>query len=407
MTLRFCSSLAVALSLIVAARAQQNPAPAPVPEAPAPAAPASAVTVTTAAPETSTNAVAKPAAKKKSTKAAKKKNATPKKSATSKKAAKADSTATPVNKGISRTEVNPPETATVKQEAVNVRGRPSFIGEVITKLKKGETVTVLEEITLSKPKKDEPAKWLKISLPTNTPVWVFAEYIDANKTVVPKKLNLRAGPGENFSPIGIMKKGDTIKDLRKVNDWIEIEAPAGAFAYVSADLIDRKGASSPEIAATPAPAASEPAKPVETTPVPEPEPAVKTPTETVETPKPAEPAPAAPAPTPTPEPAPAAVPQEIVVKRIVKREGTLKRAINIQAPTDYRLEGLDGKETINYLTSPEEQKLDEKTKKMVTVPKIDLKPYIGKRVIVTGEEAMDRRWALTPILTIETIDVEQ
>jgi uncharacterized protein YgiM (DUF1202 family) len=298
-------------------------------------------------------------------------------------------------------EINPPETATVKQEAVNVRGRPSFIGEVITKLKKGETVSLLEEITLSKPKKDEPAKWYKISLPTNTPVWVFAEFIDANKTVIPKKLNLRAGPGENFSPVGIMKKGDSIKDLRKVNDWIEIEAPSGAFAYVSADLIDRKGA--PEVAVAPAPApAAEPAKPAETTTVPEPEPAAKPAVETPEPPKPAEPAAVA-----APEPAPAAVPQEIIVKRVVKREGTLKRAINIQAPTDFRLEGLDGKETINYLASPEEQKLDEKTKKMVMVPKFDLKLYIGKRVIITGEEALDRRWALTPILTIETIELEQ
>src|SRR5689334_12979685 len=67
---------------------------------------------------------------------------------------------------------NPPATAKVKQEAVNVRGQASFIGEVITHLKKGETVTVLEEIALKKPKKDEPAKWAKILMPTNTPVWV-------------------------------------------------------------------------------------------------------------------------------------------------------------------------------------------------------------------------------------------
>lgn len=407
MTLRFCSTFAAAFALVFAAHAQQNPAPAvPVPDAPAPAASASNAIAPVSAEASSTNSakgeVKAKAKKKVSTKAApKKKTATTavKKPAT---AAASDSQAT----SVTRTEVNPPEAGTVKQEAVNVRGRPSFIGEVITKLKKGENVTVLEEITLAKPKKDEPAKWLKIALPNNTPVWVFAEYIDANKAVIPNKLNLRAGPGENFSPIGIMKKGETVKDLRKVNDWIEIEAPAGAFAYVSAEFIDRKGAAPlPEVAATAPPVTPEPEKPVETATVPAPEEAPKVATEPVEPAKPAEPV-VAPAPAPV-EPAPAPAPQEIIVKRVVKREGTLKRAINIQAPTDYRLEGLDGKETINYITSPEEQKMDEKTKKMVTVPKIDLKPYIGKRVIITGEEAMDRRWALTPILTVETIDLEQ
>ncbi len=398
MNLRFCSTFAVVLSLICAARAQQNPPAAPVPDAPAPAAPAAAPTtvpVETSAP--ATNAVAKPAAKKKAAaKTTKKKAAKP---AAKKTAGNGANSGSQTNKAITRVEVNPPQTGTVLQDAVNVRGRPSFLGEVITKLKKGENVTVLEEITLAKTKKNEPAKWLKISLPTNTPVWVFAEYIDANKTVVPNKLNLRAGPGENFSPIGTMKKGDVIKDLRKVNEWIEIEAPSTAFAYVSAEFIDRKGAA-PELAVQPAPPA-EPVKPVEST-VPPAEPAPKPPVETAEAPKPAEPAPA---PAPAPEPAPA--PQEVSVKRIAKREGTLKKAINIQAPTDYRLEGLDGKETINYVTSPEEQKMDEKTKKMVTVPKIDLRPYVGKKVIITGEEALDRRWELTPILTVESIELEQ
>jgi hypothetical protein len=411
MTLRFCSTLAVALSVAVAAHAQQNPAGTPVPEPAAPAAPAPApaaapvaAPAVDATPTTNSVPKAKAATKMKTTTAKKpvvKKKTVAKPAA----AAKPATSGTETNKSVTRIEVNPPEAGTVKQDAVNVRGRPSFIGEVITKLKKGESVSVLEEISLAKAKKGEPDKWLKIGLPTNTPVWVFAEYIDSSKTVVPKKLNVRAGPGENFSPIGIMQKGETVKELRRVNDWIEIEPPASAFAYVAAEFIDRKGAA-PEVAVTPAPpVAPEAPKPIETT-VPTPEPAVKAAVDAPAEPaKPAEPAPA-PAPAPAPEPV-KEEPKEVVVKRIVKREGTLKRAINIQSPTDYRLEGLDGKENINWVTSPEEQKMDEKTKKMITVPKIDLKPYIGKRVIITGVEALDSRWALTPILTVESIDLEQ
>ncbi len=94
-----------------------------------------------------------------------------------------------------RVPIVPPETGLVKHDAVNVRGQPSFIGEVITKLKKGESVTLLEEISLSKPKKNEPARWFRIAMPSNTPVWINASFIDpSTKTVVPKKLKVRAGP---------------------------------------------------------------------------------------------------------------------------------------------------------------------------------------------------------------------
>src|SRR5690606_12802772 len=98
------------------------------------------------------------------------------------------------------TAITPPETGIVNGQNCNVRGRPSFIGEVITKLNKGEKVTLLEEITLSKTRKDEPANWYKIVMPTNTPVWVSAHFVDPNtKLVLPRKLQVRAGPGENYS----------------------------------------------------------------------------------------------------------------------------------------------------------------------------------------------------------------
>src|SRR5690242_682802 len=54
--------------------------------------------------------------------------------------------------------VNAEELAVVR-ENLNVRGQPSFAGEIITRLKKGEEVTILEEITLEKPKPGQPSKW--------------------------------------------------------------------------------------------------------------------------------------------------------------------------------------------------------------------------------------------------------
>ena len=74
-------------------------------------------------------------------------------------------------------------------------------------------MTVLSQINLDKHKADEPAQWAKIALPASAHVWVCAKYIDAtNNTVLPKKLNLRAGPGENYSVLGVIERGTPVND---------------------------------------------------------------------------------------------------------------------------------------------------------------------------------------------------
>ena len=349
--------------------AQDNTTPQPVPAAPAtttqPAAPS------TPAPE----AKPKPTKKKKTTK-------------TTKPAAKAsDST------GGGKLVYNPPATATVKQEAVNVRGQASFIGEVITHLKKGETVTVLEEITLKKPKKDEPAKWAKIVMPTNTPVWVSGDLVDSASMTASKNLSVRGGPGENYSRVAILPKGTPVKEIRKNKGWIEIEAPTNAVGFVALDFLNVQPATAPVVAAnTPAPETPAPAP----TPAPEPT-AVTTPAAPVaanpnEQPTPSTPANPAEAVASTPAPAPAPeVSNEPPPKRVVTREGTVKKARNIQSPTDYELHDARTGETIEYLMSATADKT--------------LKPYLGMRVLVTGPEMLDARWKDTPIVEVESIEL--
>ena len=131
------------------------------------------------------------------------------------------------------------EVATVKGDRVNVRGQAKLNSEVVTQLKRGEAVTVLEEIEVKKPKKGDPPKWAKILLPANTPVWVYAPYIElTNKTVNIRRLNVRAGPGENYSILGRLDRGTPVKEIRVVENWMEIEAPATACAFVAADLLE-------------------------------------------------------------------------------------------------------------------------------------------------------------------------
>lgn len=327
-----------------------------------------------------------------------------------------------------------PQPGVVTGDNVNVRGKASFTGEVITQLKKGEAVTILEEIKLEKPHPGEPTNWFRIAMPANTPLWTSTLFVDeTNKTVKPNRLNVRSGPGEQFSVVAILEKGTEVKEISRKGDWLEIETPTNAFGFVAADYIGRPDLSAPAPAPaatpketvvepaketvpepakeSPAPAATENTEPAKAAPVeekaaePQPAPAETTPapaTETappVTTPAEATPAPAETTPAPaeaTPAPATVAPEPEPVVasepppRRIVTREGVLTGTFSIQAPSYHALESLDTGRTINYIHSPN--------------PEIKLDAYKGRKIRVTGEEIIDERWK-TPVVELETIRI--
>lgn len=132
------------------------------------------------------------------------------------------------------------DSAVVAEGKINVRGKPSLVGEVITQLERGEKVTILERITNSTAKPDEPTNWAKIKLPPNTPVWVFSPFVKDGLVNV-SRLNVRAGRGENYSVIGRLNRGEAVKPIRTVEEWMEIEQPTNAFAFVDLSLLQVEG----------------------------------------------------------------------------------------------------------------------------------------------------------------------
>src|SRR5580704_3677458 len=174
------------LTVVLADDATPPALPAPPGAQPPPAQTAPAVAP--APPETPAPTTNKPAAKKP------KKNPAPKKKDKSE-----EMTVAPLA-------TNAP--AVSKQNNVNVRAQAHINSEVITRLKQGEAVTVLGEVTLKHPKTDEPAHWARIALPAGTHVWINSSFLDTNQAVKPAKLNMRSGAGENYSVIGTLVKGD-------------------------------------------------------------------------------------------------------------------------------------------------------------------------------------------------------
>ncbi len=345
------------------------------------AAPASTNTVSPAAPSTNAPAAPAPAAK-----AGKKKSA-------GKKAPAA--TAKKKNPALElKTVPLVPGPATVEANHVNVRGQPTLKSEVLTRLNKGQPVTVFEEITRNNSLADEPSAWAKIALPTNTHAWVNSSFIDpTNKTVIPRKLNLRSGPGENYSIIGQLLRGEEVAELGAKGPWTEIQPPTNAYAFVAAQFLKQEA---PGTASAPAEVAS--TTPAEPSTVTEPPAMAAAPTEPPTT-LPSTNAPTEPSATATNAPtelgstnAPAApVAEEPPPKRVVEREGLVRGTGSIQAPTHFGLYNLQNGRLIDYLYTPS--------------PNLDLRRYKGLHIIVTGEEGLEERWGNTPVITIQKIQV--
>jgi len=239
-----------------------------------------------------------------------------------------------------------PGPATVDVKNINVRGQAGLRGEIVAHLNQGDTVTVLDQMNLDKHKAGEPAQWAKIALPASTHVWVFAAFVDAtSKTVLPKKLNLRAGPGENYSVLGVVEHGTPVTEITTKGKWMQIDPPANSYAFVAAMYLQQEA-----VAATPVP----------------------------------QPQPVAPAP---PQP----VIQTIPATRVVTHEGVVGPVASIGAPTAYKLYDPDTYQTIDYLYT--------------TATNLDFSRYDNMRIVATGEEALDIRWKNTPVLTVESIQV--
>ncbi|HUA67675.1 MAG TPA: SH3 domain-containing protein [Candidatus Saccharimonadales bacterium] len=236
--------------------------------------------------------------------------------------------------------------AQVAVKSLSVRAQAGFKGVVIGHVAQGETVTVLSQINLEKHRAGEPAQWAQIALPPGVQVWVFGKYINPDsKTVASSKLNLRAGPSENYGVLGVIERGTPVTEIRTKGPWMEIEPPTNAYAFVAAMYLT-------QVAPPPQPVAEQ---------------------------QQVAPPPSQPGPPPQP------------VNRVVAHEGVVGPVTSPVAPTKYKLYDPNTYETIDYLYT--------------TAPDLDLGRYVNMRIIVTGVEGIDPRWPSSPIIAIQSIQV--
>lgn len=126
----------------------------------------------------------------------------------------------------------------VKSDQANIRAQPTPRSEVVARLRKGQSVSVLGEIDATSPQPGEPRRWARVALPPKSTAWVAANLVDkATHEVKVNGLHLRAGPGRNFSSMGTLPKGTKVTEIRIQEGWMQIEPPAGIAGYVAADLL--------------------------------------------------------------------------------------------------------------------------------------------------------------------------
>jgi uncharacterized protein YgiM (DUF1202 family) len=375
--------LAAALSTSVLAQDATNSAAVMQAPPPEPTPMTTPTVAPTPAMEAPTNAPAATAPKKATT-TKKKATKTTKKTAAPKKAKTPELKTVPLVPGP----------AVVSANHVNVRSKAGLVGEVLTHVTNGTPITVIEEVHLKKSGPDEPSAWAKILLPPDTHVWVKSSLLDSNNTVSLKKVNLRAGPGENYGVVGTLQKGETVQTIDTKGDWSQIQAPTNAYAFMAAQYLKQEEGGA--VAAGMAQNTANTFTPIDTaattTTMPDMPGMAAPPTEapgaggaaaTTNATMPSMPGMAEAPATP--------VVQEPPPPRIVEHEGLVRGSFSIQAPTKYQLVSADTKQPIDYLYT--------------TSTNLDLSRYKGMRIIVTGEEAIDPRWKNTPVITIQKIQV--
>lgn len=350
---------------------------------------------------------------------------------------------------------------------VSARGRATIFSSLVFQFNKDEPVNILEEINIAAPQAGEPRKWYRVQVPADAGLWVHSDFLEAANILTgvdaagkPVKLNVsavratnlnvRGGAGEQFPILAKMPRGSQlVLTGASKGKWMEVLAPQNASVYVAAQFVTRQQASvgvvevpqTPLVTPTPTPGAPTPVVPTPVVPSPIPTgqntPSVTLPIKelsqgTGQTPegvevkqnpsvanpaKPVPPTEVAVQPKPEvvtpakPEAATPAKPVQIakvnpnlpaptltkpaVEKpvRVVTREGVVRRTLDIQSPSGYVLEHLDSGKKINYLVLEEESALK-------------LNWFVGKKVLVSGEEAIDARKANTPVLLVSTLKGE-
>ncbi|MBO8172630.1 MAG: SH3 domain-containing protein [Bacillaceae bacterium] len=136
----------------------------------------------------------------------------------------------------------------VDVSVLNVRSGPGLHFDIVAKVNKGETYTVLKQ----------EENWYKIQLNDSSTGWVAGWLVTAHAgngstTIVSTVdgLNVRSGPSKSFSIIDQIQKGEAYPFVEEQGNWIKIQLSENKTGWVAAWLVEKKAATPGETGLTP------------------------------------------------------------------------------------------------------------------------------------------------------------
>ena len=207
----------------------------------------------------------------------------------------------------------------VLKDNTNLRAKPALNVEVAGQVPANQELTV----------KSMDAEWVEVVAPTNIDFWVLSDYLKDGVVVCRRIVNVRAGPGINFSVVGQLTNNVKAEVRGSHADWVKIAPPESCSLWVSRALVTLV----PPAPALPAKAA--PAKPpiVESPPARPPAMETAAADKTVQAEEVKQPAE-----TNAPKPAPAEEAGILpVTNRVAEQAGEEKKAAFLKPPADLDL----------------------------------------------------------------------
>ncbi len=120
----------------------------------------------------------------------------------------------------------------INKDGINIRSDSTIYGEVLTKLKKGNTVKIIKE----------KFGWYKIILPSN-----FISYVDKNYLekegethfiVKATILNLRSKPSLDAPVVGSVRKGTSLRIAKREGKWVGVYGFPYAYGWVHKKFVE-------------------------------------------------------------------------------------------------------------------------------------------------------------------------
>ncbi len=110
----------------------------------------------------------------------------------------------------------------------NLRAKPTLNSEVVSQVQQNETLDI----------KSVQEEWIEVVPPTNVDFYIFSDYVKDGVVECGQKLNIRAGPGINFSIVGQLENGDKVTVRGTISEWCRIAPPKNSSLWIHRSLVE-------------------------------------------------------------------------------------------------------------------------------------------------------------------------